>query len=646
MIQKNNRLQVTSKSTKKANRENSNELKNSDKIIFRNNKRKVGIDYTIYTNRKIIGHTTNITNKGITVPLEIGNYFVLPKTVEERLSIEVHFQFTSSAGKKLVFSNVCCDVYVEREAYKNRQKKKFLRDVVYLKPKEKDKLDDLRLAMKTYNKIRYTIDKQLLPTDYYLKAMEIRNTIPDDFDISTMELITSGGLQKAQFEIYQNEKGQLFVRTNTSIRIWGKITLSAELNNHIEDFFCYDLLLCKKDEEEPIIIKTLPREIEGRKVFEIRFPHFSNTKENVTIIFTHPTFSLTKLTKMDYQTKIYLRKIGYPIKAFYSQFYNGGHIDTEIELAMREMVKQALTSTDKRIYPDVQITIDNPNENEIGNKHAFDDFIVDESDNSLILIDYKTSFTRTKHVEIDSAIAEMEHFKRKLGNNIAVIIIMNDDLFKQNKIITSKFGRKNNIVLIGKTELEAMLSNPTLLLEKINLFKEKIISSLEINEIQQHNNLVESFNNLSEPKNRIFQKYRLQIIEKIPEFVRIISTLQINTKGRKFEQEVQKILEDEDYDVVTNVLLGYFDRKMEIDLMGFKGDKMIIVSCRDASGVKCLRSFRLDIKQKVNKIEHRKLFLNADAAFMYIKTTREVYQQLKEFEGTWVNGVKIIFVVI
>ena len=646
MIQRNNYLQVTNKSMDKDSRKNLIERKNVDKIIFRNNKRNVGIDYTIYTNRKIIGHTNNITKKGITVPLELGNYFVLPKTLEERFSIEVHFQFTSSTGEELDFSNVCCDVYIEREVYTNRQKEKFLRDVIYLKPKETDKLVDLRFALKIYNKIEYTIDKQFLPTDYYLNAMEIRNTIPDDFDLSPMELITTGGLQKAQFEIYQNEKGQLFVKTNTSIRKWGKITLSAELNNHIEDFFNYDLMLCKKDEDELIVIKTSPREIEGRKVFEIRFPHFSNTKEYVTIIFTHPTFTLTKLTKKDYQTKIYLRKIGYPIKAFYSQYYNGGHVDTEMEIAMREMVKQALRSTEVRIYPDIQVTIDNPNENEIGNKHAFDDFIIDKSDNSLMLIDYKTSFTSSKYVEIDSAIAEMEHFRRKLGSKIIIIIIMNDDLFKQNKIITSKFGRKNNILLIGKTELESMISKPTLLLDKINLLKEKSAHNLEINITNKSDNLIKSLNNLSELKNTIFQKYRTQIMEKMPKFVRIISTLQIKNKGRKFEQEVKKILEDENYNVASNVLLGYFDRKMEIDLMGFKEDKIIIVSCRDASGVKCLSSFKSDIRQKANKIEHRKFLLNADQAFMYIKTTREVYQQLKEFEGIWVKGVKIIFVVL
>jgi len=38
--------------------------------------------------------------------------------------------------------------------------------------------------------------------------------------------------------------------------------------------------------------------------------------------------------------------------------------------------------------------------------------------------------------------------------------------------------------------------------------------------------------------------------------------------------------------------------------------------------------------------------LNAASARLYIKVTKENYDQLVEFEGTWIKSVEIIFIVI
>ena len=71
---------------------------------------------------------------------------------------------------------------------------------------------------------------------------------------------------------------------------------------------------------------------------------------------------------------------------------------------------------------------------------------------------------------------------------------------------------------------------------------------------------------------------------------------------------------------------------------------MILVSCRDASTVNCLMSFRLDIKQKAYKLEYRRFLLNADYAKLYLKVTSAVYEKVKDFEGKWVESVEIVFI--
>ena len=87
------------------------------------------------------------------------------------------------------------------------------------------------------------------------------------------------------------------------------------------------------------------------------------------------------------------------------------------------------------------------------------------------------------------------------------------------------------------------------------------------------------------------------------------------------------------------------NRRIEIDMIAFKEEELVVISCRNALDVKCLMSFRLDIKQKAHKLEYRMHLLNADAARLYIKVTKENYDQLVTFEGTWVDSVEIIFII-
>jgi len=117
-----------------------------------------------------------------------------------------------------------------------------------------------------------------------------------------------------------------------------------------------------------------------------------------------------------------------------------------------------------------------------------------------------------------------------------------------------------------------------------------------------------------------------------------------NNIGCEFEREVFELLINEGYSVASNLVISHYNRRMEIDMMAFNNDQLIAISCRNALDVNCLMSFRLDIKHKANKIEHRMRLLNADSARLYIKVTKENYNRLVDFEGTWIKSVEIIFI--
>ena len=618
-------------------------MKNSNKIVFKNQKHKMGIQYTINSDSTIICHIHSITSKGMTIPHEIGKYFSLPMMQDKSLEIYVDFEIDTPAGL-IKFDNILSEVYSQKIAYKNRKNLQKQRTVVFLRPKDTIIFKQLRELQKQHKKLSYVIKRQLKPTNYFSKTKGIRDSVPCDFDLLELELIIAGGRQNAQFEIYQSVDKQLFIKMRTKIDKWGRITLSSELSNHLLSFFDYGFFVCKKDDCPPIVVPAILREIETRQVLELKYPRYASKKVFATIILAHPSLTLQSSTIADYKKKTEYRGLGYPIKSFNPNYITGRHQDSEIEGKMRTLITQTFTLPKYEQYSEVQILVDCPEENELGNKHVFDEFILNTKDNSLIIVEHKTSFTSSKHSEIDSAIAEMEHFRRKLGENILLIILINDDLFNGDEVITQDFGYKSNILLIGKEELESLYLTPSNLLQRIFTFKQR---SKQIAEEQfpiENPLLNESLDIMIDTYGSVFTLSKKLILEKLPRNFRLISLLGINHAGSTFEHEVHQLMESQGYNVVMNVLLGYFGRKMEVDLLGVKNDDIVIVSCRDASSVKCLMSFRLDLKQKACRLEYRRTLLNADSAYLYVKVTQEVYQKVKEFEGKWVDKVEIIFI--
>ena len=145
------------------------------------------------------------------------------------------------------------------------------------------------------------------------------------------------------------------------------------------------------------------------------------------------------------------------------------------------------------------------------------------------------------------------------------------------------------------------------------------------------------------PSESILLKYKQLLLRKIPQDFRVKS-ISFNHIVVDFEREVDDLLVTKGFDIASNILFHYYNRKMEIGHLCFKDEKLTIVSCRKATSGRCFMSLKLDIKQKVCKLEYRKTLLNADNAILYLKVSPKAYHKVKDFKGIWVEGIEILFI--
>ncbi|MHA1435337.1 MAG: hypothetical protein ACTSO7_15955 [Candidatus Heimdallarchaeota archaeon] len=606
------------------------------KIVFRNHKKKRGVEFIIYTDMTI-EMKTNFLNKtyGLRLPNELFKFIHEPSDSE---ILNVNICITNES-KKSKFENFKTKIVIRKDAYTGKNKKSGIVRSVFLKPTDQKIFSNIKSEMEKNSTIVCIIEKGIRSKNKLNEMIDLRKqTTGMKFELHNFDLIVCGGIRNSTFEVYRNQKNVLYVKSNTFLYDTGNITISAELEKIIPNIFNANYFVCKKDKEQPIVVPIVHRKREeGRQVTEINYPFYTKKKIKTTIIFTHPKFQFSPSIIEDYSFKQTLTGLGYNIKSLHSNFITGQHWDKNLERKMRAMVRKVFLDKKVVVNSEVQI-FTNSDENKIGDKHTFDDIILDE-ENALLIFEYKTSFSSRKHNEIDNAIAEMYHFKRKISGKTIVVMIVNGDLFFKGKTITKNFGLCNDIVLIGKQELEKLFPNPTLLIDRIIDYKKQKHNFQITDEV---NTLVESLNDNSE--NEIIQNNKSIIIEKIPPYFHL-SIVPLNHKGTDFEHDVGQILMVQGFEAINNVFFKYFDRRMEIDHLCFKNNEMLLVSCRDASDVNCLMSFRLDIKQKVCKLEYRRFLLNADYAKLYIKVTPEIYDKVKDFEGEWVDSVEIVFII-
>ena len=148
--------------------------------------------------------------------------------------------------------------------------------------------------------------------------------------------------------------------------------------------------------------------------------------------------------------------------------------------------------------------------------------------------------------------------------------------------------------------------------------------------------------------NELYQKILKQknvILTTFPSDVVILGQKLSNNMGVASEQEIQTFLEKTYISVVANLWCYYRGRKFEIDLIGFKENKIMIVSCKDLSTYSDWDQLVVTIKSAANKLKYRKELTNAHFAKLFINPNSKYNTRLQQKfnHTTWCKNVEIEF---
>ncbi|MGC9778229.1 MAG: NERD domain-containing protein [Candidatus Heimdallarchaeota archaeon] len=115
---------------------------------------------------------------------------------------------------------------------------------------------------------------------------------------------------------------------------------------------------------------------------------------------------------------------------------------------------------------------------------------------------------------------------------------------------------------------------------------------------------------------------------KLPADIQIRGTIDAHGAGKNFEQETRVELENEGYEVISNVKLSQKEIDIELDHIAIKDDELTIVSCKDQSDYKNPQKLAQHIKESASVLEHRMNLLNFDNALLFVKVMPKYYENM------------------
>ncbi len=607
------------------------------KLVFKAEKPVRVTGYEINTN-------SDLKIKGkLHVSMDIKKWKELPESKgDDSVIVIADYELIDNTGNKQRIGEVKSEVF--NNGYK-----------IYIRPIDENNSEAVKKMMKEEGEFVCIIpglvdNKEQLPnTDYFYERA--KTALDTQFsNLSEMKLAAKGWALDTYSEIYLSNEEKVFVKQECKKDKSGGIWLAGELGRFIENWFENDdCIYCSIDGEEPIVLKPKIREINDkakRKVKEISIPYWGD-REEVVIVFSNPTMKLNEKAIQNLKYKETLTQAGHKILSFkVNQMYEGAHKDQEIETIIKGIIITEAFEHNPSvdILSEVEIIPEYSNGHSIwGNRYVFDNVLIQKDecgDATLSLIEIKTSEGASRIKQIDDAIANLHHYKKRIGNESTTpIIFMNDDFKSGNRIITKEFGDEIGVILIGLSELENLKTNPELLNNRINEFKHQQLSLMK----NQKTKATVKWFSSTYKDNKILQKYKDLLAEKIPPEIQIKGQRASTGKGAKFEEKIKDELEKEGYDVVSNVMFSYFERIMEIDLLAFKDQEMKVVSCKDKSSSTNPWSVNTDVKNAANRIEFRLDLLNADKAEFYVNINSEIIDYIEEKyqNKKWTDNVNI-----
>ncbi|MHA1354428.1 MAG: hypothetical protein ACTSR1_04555, partial [Candidatus Heimdallarchaeota archaeon] len=272
------------------------------------------------------------------------------------------------------------------------------------------------------------------------------------------------------FNIYQTNTKQLQIESYCWLGNSGQIELSQELWRYVKDWWNTKVgyVIGSINDASKTILKISQRKKEKRLVKQISIPYCGERKK-IKVVFTHPVFELSENAKQDLTLTKELQQSGYNIKYNIKQLTTNWteksrHPDKVFEEKVWTILKSAFTE-DSKIFSEVKITT------------ATSPKITKRIDGLLVckellgLIEVKTS-KKIKNIELDEVIGELLLLQENISNNkIVTLLFINNEVIttEQARIITKLYGVVNNIILVGKEEVEVLLRNPKLLLERLKI---------------------------------------------------------------------------------------------------------------------------------------------------------------------------------
>ncbi|TET27457.1 MAG: hypothetical protein E3J70_11815 [Candidatus Heimdallarchaeota archaeon] len=567
------------------------------KLLYKLEKKVRGLKLEIYTDG-----TSKITSKtskyGMHIPSILQAWKKIPQNKKGGKRIVIaNFKIKDNNGTLKTLKGIQCEIY--HNNYEG-----------YIRPLENNSdQKKIKKIMKENGVLTCILhgewlkELQLDSTKYFMKAMKLRNKTKFS-PLKEMELITLGGLQETNFEIYQDNENSIFIKSSGIMNTRGFLVLSNELRRYIKNWFKKaEICVCSVNGDEPIVLSTVIRKRKNelsKLNKEINIPYYGK-KKPVEIVFSNNQYQLTKQAKEDYIIKKKLVANDFKIKAFKANTRTTNHYNKEIESRFIDTIHQSFSNSNKAIiYSEVGIILESSEQNICGReKHRFDNIIVIEKKENiyLVLIELKTSFKKKDRFrQLEVAIAKLVHFSKSINKEkIIPILIVNDNM----KCFTG-YSSKQIYKSFG---VELIVLNDFLNIEK----KPKLLLDIVENNIETR-----------------FKKKNAKF-----EDLHFIGFWKSNNAGTVYENEIREVLEKEGYSIQSNTAYNYLGKKMEIDHIAEKNNKKIIISCKDRSSVKAYWSVINHIINSLNVLELRMEILGFDTSKLYIKVPLKYKEKIK-----------------
>jgi len=621
-------------------------VKEEDILLFESEKTVRGTSLQIYADGKIVFRGSG-NRIGIKITNDTKKWKIIPKIEDDyELIVYANYEWTDCEGNTIRVENIKSKIYSDKY-------------YTLIKPIEENSVITTRMIdnqLVTCEILGFIDGIEQIPSTQYLK--QARNLILKSNlkNIEKAIKILKGGKFATQYEIFMDKDGKIYIKHSGIMNRWGWFRLSSEFFNIFENWNQDDLFCCSVNGTKPLIIqgRVLVRST-GKLSKSLVFPKYA-PKENVEIIFTNPNLKLNTKILSDLKLRNRLKEAGIKVNQLVSNTKNvETHADPILEQELYNLLSEVVKLIDKS---SILFEVDLTSENELlycdeGDGMCCDVVIFSKSKifkkMPLIIIEFKAPLNHSP-VQLRSAIASMKHMQRRLGyEKVIPIVVYSQDIYSKNKIITREYGESLGIILLGPSDISKYKLNPVRLLNRIINFMNKTnpITKLQQSEKSKIKLNKSSIKRLKETNRMkelaILKKYEKLINCTLPDDVEITNLKSQSGKGGIFEEEMRKELEDKGYDVISNAIVSNGLYLAEIDLIAFKGDEIIIISCKDRSDYKDHPMLISHLRNDLNQLEMNMGFTNIKNGIYFGKVKPEYREEIKKrfHNKKWSEGLDI-----